>query len=75
MGDLVEVGRFDSIIEAELAKARLESCGIAALLINKGIAQVYPGAAYAFGGIKLLVQTEYAQEALEILSLPDEDEV
>jgi hypothetical protein len=72
MEDLVEVGQYDSVIAADLAKASLESSGIQAILINKGIAQIYPGATYAFGGIRLMVRAEDAQAATEILSLKDE---
>lgn len=72
MEDLVEVGQYDSIIAADLAKARLESSGIRAMLMNKGIAQIYPGATYAFGGIKLMVRVEDAQVAAQILSFPEE---
>ncbi|NLY30555.1 MAG: DUF2007 domain-containing protein [Firmicutes bacterium] len=67
MEPLVAVGRYDSIIDAELAKAKLESFGVKAVLLNKGIAQLYPGAAYAFGGIVLLVREEDAPEAAEII--------
>lgn len=72
MEDLVEVGQYDSVIAADLAKASLESSGIQAVLINKGIAQIYPGGTYAFGGIKLMVRAEDAQAAAQILSLKDE---
>jgi hypothetical protein len=68
MEDLVEVGQYDSVIAADLAKATLESSGIPAVLIDRGIAQIYPGATYAFGGIKLMVRVEDAKEAAEILS-------
>lgn len=72
MEDLVEVGQYDSVIAADLVKASLESFGIQAILINKGIAQIYPGATYAFGGIKLMVRAEDAQVATQLLSLKDE---
>ncbi|NMB46971.1 MAG: hypothetical protein GX998_11260, partial [Firmicutes bacterium] len=42
------------------------------MLMNKGIAQIYPGATYAFGGIKLMVRVEDAQVAAQILSFPEE---
>ncbi|NLJ69305.1 MAG: DUF2007 domain-containing protein [Firmicutes bacterium] len=74
MEPLVAVGRYDSIITAELARAKLESFGIRAVLFNKGIAQVYPGAAYAFGGIVLLVREEDALEAAQILKPQDSQE-
>ncbi|NLY51606.1 MAG: DUF2007 domain-containing protein [Firmicutes bacterium] len=71
MEPLVPVGRYDTVIDAELAKAKLESFGIEAVLLNKGIAQAYPGATYAFGGIVLLVREEDAREAAEIVRRQD----
>lgn len=74
MGEnLVEVGQYDSVIAADLAKASLESFGIQAMLIDRGIAQIYPGATYAFGGIKLMVRAEDAKEAADILSSMKEE--
>lgn len=73
MEDLVEVGQYDSVIAADLAKASLESFGIRAVLIDRGIAQIYPGATYAFGGIKLMVRAGDAKEAREILSHMQEE--
>ena len=73
MAPLVPVARYDTVIAAELAKAKLESFGINAVLLNKGIAQVYPGATYAFGGIVLLVREEDASQAAEIVKPEDTD--
>ena len=71
MEDLVEVGEYDSIVEADLAKGKLEAYGIEAILVNKGLAQIYPGGTYAFGGIRLLVKARDAETASEVL-LPEE---
>ncbi len=73
MEDLIEVGQFDSIIDADLARGKLESYGIEAILINKGLAQIYPGGTYAFGGIKLLVKAEDAETAAKVLLPLDEE--
>ena len=71
MADLVEIGEFHSLVEAELAKGKLESYGVEAILANTGLAQIYPGATLGLGGIKLLVQAKDAKLARSLL-LPGE---
>jgi ABC-type uncharacterized transport system permease subunit len=66
-GKLVVVGEYNNLVAADLAKTRLDSSGIPSVLKNESIAQVYPGAVFAFGGIKLLVREEDEKQALDIL--------
>ncbi|HHV43317.1 MAG TPA: DUF2007 domain-containing protein [Firmicutes bacterium] len=71
---LVVVGQYHNLVMADLAKARLDAAGIPSVLENESMAQVYPGASFAFGGVKLLVRAEDEQQALEILAVLVEDQ-
>jgi hypothetical protein len=74
--DLVEIGRFRSSIEANIALTKLESEGIESFLFNENMNRfdLFPLAAIdtGFGGIKLMVRESEAQRALRMLEDPIE---
>lgn len=53
--------------DAYLAKAYLESEGITVFLKDEVTTQVFNFGSQAFGGVKMLVPTELAQQAIELL--------
>lgn len=67
--DLVTIGKFDSPMLAELAKARLESEGIRSYLGNEMAVGVMPFLSSGLGGVSLQVAPADAERAREILSV------
>lgn len=66
--ELVTVASFHSLIEADLARSRLEAEGITVFLAGEQVAQAMPYLFGAAGGIRLLVPKSEAEAALSVLS-------
>ena len=64
---LVTVGTYDNLIEAELAKLQLESACIDAVLKDAEMVHLMPIYNLTIGGIKLLVRQVDEQKATAIL--------
>jgi hypothetical protein len=73
--NLVTVSRFRDLIEAQLAKGKLESAGIQSYLANENIVSLDWFYSNAVGGLRLQVQSEDAEEAMAILDEPIPDEI
>src|SRR3954463_14048178 len=71
--NLVAVETFSNVMEATIAKGRLEASGIPCHLANENLVQMYPMLSQAVGGFQLQVPTSRAAEAREILgaALPE----
>ncbi len=65
--DFVLVKRFEEIMDAELAQAKLESEGIPCHLQDEMTSLMTWMVKDAIGAIKLMVEEEYAAKAVEIL--------
>jgi Putative prokaryotic signal transducing protein len=63
--DIVEAGRFNTRVEADLARLYLESEGIEAVLFDTGINYFYGG---LFLPVRLMVLEEDAERARRLLS-------
>ncbi len=72
--DLVPIANFGTVMEAELAKNRLEGIGIAAFVSNELAVGVMPYLGNALGGIGLAVTRENAEEARAFLAAPPDAE-
>ena len=67
---LVTVARYDTAGEAQLAKTQLEDAGIPCMLANaeqSGLAPMFEGTE---GGVQVKVPADYADEAQDVLDLP-----
>jgi len=60
---LVTIARFTNVIDAEIARTKLESEGIQGFIADEFTSRVYPGAI----DVRLLVHEEDAERAVEIL--------
>lgn len=69
---MVVIAKFDRLIEADLAKARLEAEGICVFLLDAQTISVNPFYSPALGGVKLAVADEDAPRARAILGLAEE---
>jgi hypothetical protein len=67
-GALVTVAEFWNPLQASLARAHLESCGIIPHVWNEHLGVMDLLFAVASGGIRLQVPADQAEEAMEILS-------
>ena len=63
---LVELGRFPTRIEADLARLNLETEGVGAVLMDEGMNNVFGGGGLI--GVRLMVLDEDLDEARRILS-------
>jgi len=70
--ELVTVATFSSVLEAEMAKERLESEGVAALVADGGAGGVMPFLASS-SGVRVQVAETEVERAKEILAMPDDD--
>jgi len=68
--DLVVVHTFNNRSEADLAKSALEAAGIDAMVQADDGGGMRPAMAWAGSAIHILVRTEDAETAREILDLP-----
>lgn len=69
----VNIATFDTIIEANISKGRLEAEGVPCWLADEHIVQTDMLASPAIGGIKLQVTEEWQQRALEVLAVDYSD--
>ena len=75
----VTVGRYDFPYEAHIARARLESEGIPAFVVDEHTINMQWLYSQALGGVKVQVPERFAEEALAILNedrssdLPDQE--
>ncbi|MGO9086420.1 MAG: hypothetical protein ACLQBK_14430 [Candidatus Sulfotelmatobacter sp.] len=70
MGDMVAIHQFRDLPEALLAKGGLESAGIEVALVDDNIVRLDWLWSNLMGGVKLLVKSEDADAAREILDQP-----
>ncbi|MCH8197061.1 MAG: hypothetical protein IH904_03160 [Proteobacteria bacterium] len=68
VGEPVVVASYVGLMEADLARARLEAEGIYAALIDNNMVLMDPLATYALGGVKVVVGRDDAAEAAAILN-------
>jgi len=66
-GSSLVVATFTFPTEAEMARGLLESNGIDALVRDAGLVGVHPWLSNAVGGVKLVVSSDDAELAREIL--------
>ena len=68
---LVVVSRYlhplDARTQADLDKMRLEEAGVEAVVLDSKISTILPNETIAFGGVKVAVRFQDAQEALNLL--------
>jgi hypothetical protein len=67
MSNLKEIYSFLDNNQAYVAKSYLESNDIKVVLLDEITSQVYPLANNAFGGIKIAVPDDQAEEAVQLL--------
>jgi hypothetical protein len=67
--DLVEVARSQALVELEVLGARLRSEGIPPLIVNANTNRMGPQFSNAAGGARLLVPSQFAKDAMEIVAL------
>ena len=72
---LIVVRRFRDLIEAELAKGKLESAVIASFVADENIVRMDWFYSNAVGGLRLMVKPEDADEARTILDEPIPDQI
>lgn len=68
MSDLVQAGRYDNRVEADLARLYLESEGVHAVLFDTEVSNFYGFFAGPFMPIRLMVLDEDLDRARELLS-------
>ena len=71
---LVVVYRASGLLRAQIVKGRLEASGIPALLDYESIGPLYGIIIDGLGEVRVLVPTERADDARELLAASDEDE-
>jgi hypothetical protein len=74
MSDIVEIGRFSSEFEAQLALAHLTTEGIDASVVTDDGGGALPNLSMLTGGVRLIVRTEDAEAARSALRVLDEEE-
>ena len=67
--ELVEVARSQVVSELEVLCARLKSEGIPPLIVNANTNRMGPQFSNAAGGARLLVPSQFAKDATEIVAL------
>ena len=67
--ELVEVARSQVVAELEVLAARLNSEGIPPLIVNANTNRMGPQFSNAAGGARLLVPSQFANDAREIVAL------
>jgi len=72
--DLVAVGTFENLSEAEVALSLLAAEGIAAVIKDQPLASLLPPIALANGGLTVLVAEDELERAREVLAQPDSTE-
>lgn len=74
MSDIVEIGKFSSEFEAQLALARLASEGITAHVVTDDGGGALPNLSSLVGGVRLIVREEDSAAAREALTALEEGE-
>lgn len=74
MPDIIEIGRYSSEFEAQLALAYLESEGISGSMVTDAGGGALPNLTMLTGGVRLLVRSEDAEAARTALSAHSDDE-
>lgn len=74
MSDIVEISKFSGEFEAQVAKAHLESVGIAATMVTDDAGGAFPNLSMLEGGVRLIVRSEDAEAATKALRTMGEDE-
>ena len=67
---MVTIRSFGDVMQAWLAKSNLESAAIECLLVDDNMVRLYWGIVNVLGGVKLQVEREDAELALELLEQP-----
>lgn len=65
---MVTVGTYATPWEAQLAKARLETEGIEAMIADENFVRLYWAVSSSLGGVKVQVREEWAVHAVELLA-------
>ncbi len=68
---LVTIARYDAAGKARLAKAQLEDAGLPCMLANEDQSGLVPMFEATEGGVQLKVPARHADEARDILGLPE----
>ncbi len=74
MSDIVEIASFGSSFEAKTASAHLASEGITSSVVTDNAGGAIPSMSMLEGGVRLIVRTEDAQRARDILSVVEEQD-
>jgi len=74
MSDIVEIGRYSSEFEAQLALAHLASEGITARMVTDDGGGALPNLTMLTGGVRLIVRSEDADTARAALTDLSEDD-
>ena len=72
--EIITIARFDQPIDAHLARSRLESAGIKAIVINDGLNNLGLYHAVATGLVRLQVRAADREQALEALGVEPKEE-
>lgn len=73
--ELVVVERFRDLVEAELARGKLESAGIRCMVADENLVRMDWFYSNAIGGLRLMVSGEDAEAARAILDEPIPEEI
>ena len=65
---IVLLKTFDLVIDANLAKAKLDAHGIPCMLMNENTASLYPIPVNLLFGVRLMVFKNDVEQAIEILN-------
>jgi hypothetical protein len=71
---MVTIRSFGDVMQAWLAKSRLESAAIECHLVDDNMVRLHWGLVNVLGGVKLQVKSEDAEAALEVLEQPVPDQ-
>lgn len=74
MSEIVEIGRFSSEFEAQLALAHLASEGITARMVTDDGGGALPNLTMLTGGVRLIARSEDADAAHAALNTLSEDD-
>jgi len=67
-GDLITIGNYASLLEAEIAQGILDDAGIESVLLDDNMGRMLSW--IAIGGFRLQVKKDDAEAALKLLSAP-----
>lgn len=73
MSDIVEIASFGSSFEAKTASAHLASEGIKSSVVTDNAGGAIPSMSLLDGGVRLIVRTEDAERAKDVLSTVAEE--